>query len=280
MIITHYQAQQLLEAKKKGLRSIDISLDLNKTKMKIHIENNFFIFPNNQKIEINQLKKPIKDNTSCFLVKNNSLIKIQLFSEQTNKFYKLVPTRDAPTLEISGIRMHVTKEFTPMEDTKRKIESIAPVKGMILDTCMGLGYTAILSSKYADFVITCEKDENVIEIAQLNPWSKELFNNKKISILKTSIFDEVKLFKSNIFDAVIHDPPRLSLAIELYSLEFYKQLFRVLKKDGKIYHYTGSPGSKFRRIDLAKNVGQRLRAAGLMDIKKSHYGLTAMKSSK
>ncbi len=277
MIITHYQAQELLEAKNKGLKNVDTSLDLNKTKTKVHIENGLFIFPNNQKIETYQLRKPIKDNTCCFLIQNNSLIKIQLFSEQTKKFYKLVPTRDAPTLEISGIRMHVTKEFTPMEDTKRKIESLAPVKGMILDTCMGLGYTAILASKYADFVITCEKDENVFEIAKLNPWSKEIFNNKKINILKTDIFDEVKVFKSNMFDTIIHDPPRLSLASELYSLEFYKQLFRVLKTNCKFYHYTGSPGSKFRKINLAKNVAKRLKIAGFKDIKKAHYGLTAKK---
>lgn len=277
MIISHYQANQLLEAKKKELKSIDVSLDLNKSKTKISIDNNFFIFPDNQKLEEYQLKKPIKDNTSCFLIKDNSLTKIQLFSEQTNKFYKLVPTKDAPTLEISGIRMHVTKEMTPMEDTKKKIGSISPLKGMVLDTCMGLGYTAILASKTADFVFTCEKDENVIEIVQLNPWSRELFDNKKIVILKTSVFDEIKMFKSSMFDTIIHDPPRLSLATELYSLEFYKQLFRVLKKDGKLYHYTGSPGSKNRKINLAGNVSKRLKLAGFKDIKKAHYGLIAKK---
>lgn len=277
MIISYIQAEQLLEAKKNGLKNIDVSLDLNISKTKINIEKDFFIFPDNQKLQESQLKKVIKNDTSCFLIKDNSLIKIQLFSEQTNKFYKLLPTKDAPTLEISGIRMHVTKGMTPIEDTKRKIVSISPVKGMILDTCTGLGYTAILASKHADFVITCEKDENVIKIAELNPWSKELFNNKKISILKTSVFDEVKTFKNNMFDTIIHDPPRLSLASELYSLEFYMQLFRVLKNDGKLYHYTGSPGSKNRKINLAKNVAERLKTAGFNDIKKVHYGLTSRK---
>jgi len=188
-----------------------------------------------------------------------------------------VPTKDAPTLEISGIRMHVTKEMTPMEDTKRKLESIAPVRGFVLDTCMGLGYTAILASKTADFVITCEKDENVIEIAHHNPWSMELFNNKKISILKTDIFEEIKVFKASMFDAIIHDPPRLSTASELYSLDFYKQLFRVLKNNGRLYHYTGSPGSKNRKINLSGSVGKRLKIAGFREIQKAHYGLAARK---
>jgi len=277
MIISGEHAQRLLEAKKKGLNEIELSLDLNQTKSKIRIENGFFIFPNNQKLDESQLKKPIKDKDSCFLIQDNSAVKIQMFSEETKKFYKLVPTKDAPTIEISGIRMHVTKEMTPMEDTKKKIESIMPIKGIVLDTCMGLGYTAILASKYVDFVFTCERDENVIEIAKFNPWSKELFENKKINILNASILNQIKIFKNSMFDAVIHDPPRLSLASELYSLDFYKQLFRALKNNGKLYHYTGSPGSKSRNVNLAGNVSNRLRHAGFKEIEKAHYGLKAIK---
>ena len=277
MIVSHYQAQQLLEANKKNLKETEISLDLNKTLSKVKIQDNQFIFPENQKIEESQLKKVIKNNTSCFLVKDSSLIKIKLFSNETNRFYKLVPTKDAPTLEISGIRMHVTKEMTPMEDTKKKIEIISPIKGMVLDTCMGLGYTAILASKYSDFVFTCEKDRNVIEIAHFNPWSKELFGNKKINIINADILKQIKIFKDGMFDAVIHDPPRLNLASELYSLDFYRQLFRVLKKGGRLYHYTGSPGSKNRKINLAGNVSKRLKQSGFKDIIRAHYGLTAGK---
>ena len=277
MIITHSQSQQLFAALKAGLKEIDISLDLNKTLSKIKIQNDSFIFPDNQILNESQLKKPIKDDASCFLVRGSSLVKIQLFSDETNKFYKLVPTKDAPTIEISGIRMHATKAMTPMEDTKRKIESIAPIQGNVLDTCMGLGYTAIAASKPADFVFTCERDENVLEIAKHNPWSEDLFNNKKISIMKTDIFEEIKIFKSNMFGMIIHDPPRLSLSTLLYSLDFYRQLFRVLKKGGKLYHYTGNPGSKNRNVNLPENVSRRLKQAGFREIEKTHYGIKAIK---
>lgn len=277
MILTHIQAKELLEASKKGLKETEISLDLYKTLSKVKIQNNEFIFPDNQKLNESQLKKPIKDDNVCFLIRDNSLIKIQLFSDETNKFYKLVPTKDAPTIEISGIRMHATKDMTPMEDTKRKIESIVPIRGIVLDTCMGMGYTAIASSNLAEFVMTCERDENVLEIAKYNPWSEGLFNNRKISVLKTSVFDEIKIFKSQMFDVVIHDPPRLALATELYSLEFYKQIFRVLKNNGKLYHYTGSPGSKFRHVNLIGNVSKRLKQAGFKSIEKVHYGVKAVK---
>ena len=277
MILAHYQALQLLEAKKRGLKSVDVSLDLNISKAEIKVENDYFIFPDNQRLEVSQLKKPIKDRDSCFLVRDNSLVKVQLFSQDTNRFYKLVPTKDAPTIEISGIRMHVTKGMTPMEDTKKKIESIMPIKGIVLDTCMGLGYTAVLASKYSDFVFTCEKDGNVMEIARFNPWSRELFGNKKINIINADILKQIKIFKDGMFDAVIHDPPRLNLASELYSLDFYRQLFRVLKKGGRLYHYTGSPGSKNRKINLAGNVSKRLKQSGFKDINKVHYGLAAGK---
>ncbi len=277
MIISNYQAQQLMFAFNKGLKEAEISLDLNISNSKIKIENGFFVFPDGQKLEGQQLKKPIKNDTICFLIRGNSLVKIHLFSNETNKFYKLVPTKDAPTIEISGIRMHVTKGMTPMEDTKMKIESIFPLHGFVLDTCMGMGYTAIAASEYADSVFTCEKDENVIEIAKLNPWSKELFENKKISIIKANVLHQIKIFKSNMFDFVIHDPPTLALASELYSLGFYKEIFRVLKNNGKLHHYTGSPGSKNRKINLVGNVSKRLKIAGFKDIKSAHYGLTASK---
>jgi len=277
MIISHFEAKKLIDAHRKNQGSAEASLDLNKSTVKIKIENDVLIFPDSQRVEISKLKKIIKDDSSCFFVRDNSFAKVQFFSEETNKFYKLVPTRDAPTIEISGIRMHVTKAMTPMQDTKKKIEAISPLKGIGIDTCMGLGYTAIEASHSADFVFTCEKDEYVIEIARLNPWSQELFNNKKINVIKGSSFEQIRFFKPNMFDFVVHDPPRLSLATELYSQEFYNQIHRVLKQDGKLYHYIGNPGSKNRNVNLPANVAKRLHLAGFKNIEKAHYGLCAKK---
>ena len=278
MIITSKQASALLGARKIGLKSTEVSLDFNRTKSKVIIEDDSFIFGDGVRITEKLIEKILKDQKSCFLVKDGALVKIQMFSEQTNRYYKFVPTDSAPTIEISGIRMHVTKGMSPLEDASKKIESISPITGFVLDTCMGLGYTAILASKTAQIVITCEKDQNVIEMARINPWSKEIFDNKKISVINTSVFDEIKIFKSEMFDFIIHDPPRLSLATELYSQEFYRQIFRILKRDGRLYHYIGTPGSKNRNINLASNVSKRLKIAGFKKIFAVHYGLAAFKS--
>lgn len=267
----------MLEARSRGLKYAEVSLNLNISVTKISISENLFEFPENEKVSESELSKAIKDDKSCFLIKNNSLAKMQFFSDKTNKYYKLFPTKGAPTVEISGIRMHATKNFTPWEDTKKKIDSISPLRGKVLDTCTGLGYTAILASKTADSVITFEKDENMQEIAMLNPWSEKLFNNKKICIMKADVYSGIVNFKSGIFDAVIHDPPRLSLAPELYSANFYAQIYRILKNHGRLYHYTGFPGGKSRNINLPGNVAKRLRSAGFKDVKNAHYGLTGRK---
>ena len=50
-----------------------------------------------------------------------------------------------------------------------------------------------------------------------------------------------------------------------------------MKKNGKLYHYTGNPGSKNRNVNLPENVSRRLKQAGFKDIEKTHYGIKAKK---
>lgn len=199
---------------------------------------------------------------------------IKFYSEKTKKFYKLVKTKTWPTLEISGIHMHRIKHIDPKTDTKLKLRALGKIYGIVLDTCTGLGYTAILAAKKIDVkkVISIEKDENVIEIAKQNPFSKELFENPKIELIVGDVFFEIKKFDDNYFNFIIHDPPRISIATELYSLEFYQQLFRVLKKGGRIFHYVGMPGIKQGKRYL-QGVIRRLKSAGFLKIKKVDYAL-------
>ncbi len=187
------------------------------------------------------------------------------YSGETGKFYKLRETKDWPTLEISGIHMHRMGRVSPKEDTQNKVNCLSP-KGRVLDTCMGLGYTAIMmaSMEVVKEVITVEKDRNVVEIAKQNPFSAGLWKNPKIRIVEGDVFSEIgKLGK---FDAILHDPPRLALAGELYSLEFYRKLFSALKPGGRMFHYTGSPGVK-RGKNIPAGVKKRLVKAGFRIVK-------------
>lgn len=197
-----------------------------------------------------------------------------IFDEQTQLYYRLIPTHTWPTFEISGIRMHRTKDVDPKQDTELKLKAIKPIKGIVLDTCTGLGYTAILAAKQEAVkkVITVEKDKNVIYLEKQNEFSKELFTNQKIETKEGDVLEVIDTFEKNHFDAIIHDPPSMKIAGELYSEEFYRKLCYVLKPNGKLFHYTGSPGEKTGK-DIVAGVIRRLQRAGFRNVKRVEFAL-------
>jgi predicted methyltransferase len=207
-------------------------------------------------------------------------MEVKFFDEKTKKFYKLISTKTWPTLEISGIHMHRIKNIDPKTDTELKIKSLGKIYGKVLDICTGLGYTAILAAKKksVEKVVTIEKDENVINIARQNEFSKELFENQKIELIIGDAFEVVNNFNNGSFNFIIHDPPRFSLAPELYSQDFYNKLFRVLKKGGKMFHYTGEPGKLYGK-NFIQGIAKRLLLAGFRKIVKvkEAKGLVAYK---
>ena len=208
------------------------------------------------------------------------IMEIKFFDEKTKKFYKLVLTETWPTLEISGIHMHRIKDVDPKTDTELKIKSLGKIYGKVLDVCTGLGYTAILTArkKSVEKVITIEKDENMIKIARQNEFSRELFENPKIELIIGDALEVVRNFERETFNFIIHDPPRFSLAPELYSQDFYNQLYRVLKRKGRIFHYIGEPG-KFSGKNFVQGITRRLLLAGFKKIVKvkEAKGLVAYK---
>ncbi|AFZ70366.1 putative methyltransferase [Caldisphaera lagunensis DSM 15908] len=210
---------------------------INKENDKIIIKFNEKIF----EIDYDVLEKHVNRRSVLLIDKDYYEAEVR----STNNYYKLVPVNDTyyTTLEINGIHMHRIKGITPMEDAKRKVEVAAVRKGVrVLEIGTGLGYTAINSLKFgAREVITIEKDQNVLWLAERNPWSYEL-NSEKIKIILGNAFDIIKDF-NNEFDIIIHDPPRFtSNSSELYSIEFYKYLYSALKRNGVLFHYTGEPG--------------------------------------
>ena len=210
-------------------------------------------------LEKKELKKVVKKSTKLFTITKDGLEPIEIRSEH---YYKLMlpPNTMYPTLEIDGIHMHRIKDTDPIKDTWAKIKTLGNLRGALtLDTCMGLGYTAILARERGARVITVEKDPNVIKLAELNPWSHDLVN---LIVYHSDVQDVIKSIPDESLDVVIHDPPRFSLAGELYSLEFYKEIYRVLKKKGRLFHYTGLPHSKFRGKSTVKGIGERLFRAG------------------
>jgi predicted methyltransferase len=174
--------------------------------------------------------------------------------------------------------MHRIKGIDPHRDTLQKIKTVAPVKGHVLDTCTGLGYTAIQAAKTAERVVTVELDPAALEVARCNPWSWELFEKSKITQIVGDSFEEIGKLDSEAFARIIHDPPAFSLAGDLYSGEFYRELFRVLGRGGRLFHYIGDLESKSGR-NVARGAARRLAEAGFSRVvrRPEAFGLVAYK---
>ncbi|MDD5172088.1 MAG: SAM-dependent methyltransferase [Candidatus ainarchaeum sp.] len=210
------------------------------------------------------------DDSFIYAEKDGVMMRLDMFA---GHYYKLRPYNGVPILEVDGLRMQLVKDFrTPLdysEEVVKGLHILATGDAVALDTCMGLGYTAIALAKKngVKTVATCELSEAVITLAKWNPFSDMLFaKGSKIIVMEGSITERIKSFDSDMFSFVIHDPPRLSHAPELYSSDFYGELYRVCKKGAKIFHYVGSVGKKKgRRID--KEVEKRLFSAGFRAIR-------------
>jgi predicted methyltransferase len=175
---------------------------------------------------------------------------------------KLVPTDwGPPTFEIDGIKMLPSAQISPYEDAERKVGLIEPRGKAILDTCAGLGYFAAWClAGGAHGIVSFEKNPDVLWLRSLNPWSPAA--DPRLALIETDAVAAVAAIDAASVDAVLHDPPRFGIAGELYSLAFYAQLARVLRRRGRLFHYTGTPNKLTSRRDVPREVATRLGQAG------------------
>ncbi len=278
IVFSHFQAETLLDARQQEAAAVVTSIDLGLTETAVTLSTNHIILPDGQTLTWEQLQEMVDNELACYLVADSQIEKIQFFSEQLNRFYSLMPTEGAPTMLISGIPMHRIKGTEPHRDTLSKIQAITPVTGEVLDTTMGLGYTAIEAAKTAVHVTTIELDPTVTEICRHNPWSRGLFDNPQITRRIGDAYDEVPMFTDERFSRIIHDPPMFGLAGHLYSTEFYRELYRILTPKGRLFHYIGNPASKSGG-NVTRGVVRRLQEAGFRRIKPrpQAFGVVAYK---
>ena len=180
---------------------------------------------------------------------------------------KLVPTEwGAPTFEIDGIKMLPTAKESPFEDARRKVALIEPRGKMVLDTCGGLGYFAACCLEAgAARIHSLEKNADVLWLRTLNPWSPDpdaATNGGRLQLEHADVAHAIMQIADASIDALLHDPPRFGIAGELYSQAFYDQLARVLRRGGRMFHYTGSPNKLTSGRDVPREVAKRLENAG------------------
>ncbi len=280
VVLSCFHTGPLLQAREQGLDRAFASLDLGLTSCEVGLSAEGVILPGRGTLPWEEVEAVAGDELACFEVQDAQAIPIRCFSEELNRFYSLMPTRGAPTLLVSGIPMHRIQGTDPQRDTRAKVQTIAPLVGRVLDTCTGLGYTAIQAARTAEQVVTIELDPLVLEVARLNPWSAGLFGDARIVQVVGDAYDVVAGLEDGRFSRIVHDPPMFSLAGDLYSGAFYRELWRVLRRGGRLFHYIGDLDSRSGH-GVARGVVRRLQEAGFSQVnrKPAAFGVVAYKAA-
>lgn len=277
-VLSHVQAAPIRAARAAGETAVTTSLDLGRSQVTLPLGDEGVDLGDGRFLTWGQLADIENNENACYAITETGPEKIQRFSPAFNRVYTLMPTHSAPTMLVSGFPMHRIKNTDPHQDTLSKVRAVAPVRGRVLDTTTGLGYTAIAAAETADHVTTIELDPVVLELCRQNPWSHPLFTRPNITQIVGDAADVIETLPDDHFSRVIHDPPTFSLAGHLYGEAFYRQLYRVLAGRGRLFHYVGDPNSRSGR-GVTRGVIDRLRAAGFRRVKRrpEAFGVAAYK---
>lgn len=255
---------------------VEISADLNLSSACFAICGDDLVLDAENRLSKSKLKRIAKKENRIFYLENGEL---ELLEHRGEGYCKLVPTDTAPLLEISGVKMHISKGINPFASAGQMARQVVRPGHRVLDTCSGLGYAASTALDLgAREVISVERSGTVMALRAKNPWSQRIFGDN-VTLIHADIFDYIKTLEAESFDAIIHDPPRFSLAGDLYGEGFYRELFRVLKKRGGLFHYTGNPHKIKRGSSFVEQAIRRLKAAGFSKVTQNEelMGVTAWK---
>ena len=150
IVLSYVQVEPLLLARQRGEQFVTISTDLGRSTVTAALTPAGVTFPTGERLNWQNVAKIKKSHANCFVIEDESIKSIQVFSEHTNRVCSLFPTRRTPSMLIAGFTMHRIVDIDPMEDTLKKVATIAPLTGRVLDTATGLGYTAIEAAKTAE----------------------------------------------------------------------------------------------------------------------------------
>lgn len=258
-------ARQALAAIERGDERVDLSVDLNLSRAVFPLCGDELVLDGQHRLSRVELRRIAEKENRIFYLQGGEL---ELLEIREDGYYKLVPTEQAPLLEISGVKMHISKGVSPFASAGLMAAQVVKPGGRVLDTCGGLGYTASAALELgARHVVSVERSDAVIALRQKNPWSQRIFG-ADIELVHADVEEYIRELAADSFDAIIHDPPRFSLAGELYGEPFYRQLFRVLKRRGTLFHYTGNPHLLKRGTGFIDQAAQRLRLAGFGNVVK------------
>jgi uncharacterized protein len=253
-LLTRKVHETLSAARRAGVRTVECSLNLERSRTTVELDAEGWTWQGRRFPDL----ETCDDRTVYHWIDET----FQPVARFTTSLIKLVPTEwGPPTFEIDGIKMLPSAQISPYTDAERKVALIQPRGKVILDTCGGLGYFAAWCLLgHATQVLSYEKSADVMWLRSVNPWSPEV--GQGLTLTEADITERIVTLPRDSVDAILHDPPRFGIAGELYSQVFYDQLARVLKRKGRLFHYTGAPNKLTSGRDVANEVAKRLRYAG------------------
>lgn len=257
-LFTRPVAEALLVARDAAAREWNGSLDLDRSTNDVQLQADTWLWRGQHY----PYPAKLKDRT-IYYWDGDEFAPVARFS---GSLIKLVPTDwGAPTFEIDGIKMLPSSKESPFEDARRKVALIEPRGKLVLDTCGGLGYfAACCLESGAAHIHSFEKNADVLWLRTLNPWSPDPdapTSGRCLQLEHADVSQTITRIADASVDALLHDPPRFGIAGELYSQVFYDQLARVLRRGGRLFHYTGSPNKLTSGRDVPREVASRLEKA-------------------
>lgn len=277
-VVSYVQVEPLVRPWALGEEHAETSPDLGLSHVQVALMSDGIRYPVGIDLRWEDAERIAREHNKCFVLGKDGSREVAAFSAETGWMRSLYPTAGAPTMLVSGLPMHRIKNTDPWRDSLAKVRALGPISGRVLDTATGLGYTAILAARTAEEVVTIELDPVGLELARENPWSRLLFTQPNLRQMVGDAAEVLPTLPDGSFSVVIHDPPMRSIGGDLYGLAFYRELYRVLRRGGRLFHYIGDPESPSGKRTTT-GVLRRLQEAGFMRVTRhpEAFGLTAVR---
>jgi len=265
MYLTLETIQEYLIAKKENKKDFITSLDLGITTTSIDTNRFSALLEHCPKIR--------NEDIVYYDEKKKEGFKLQISNENGIFSLRKDKNENKPVLYINAVKMNVSKDKGIDGYNRGVVNNLGVIRtDTLLEICTGAGYKTLLLSEKAEKVVSVEKSKEVLELMKYNPYTKELLKNNKVKIVN----QDATLYALNTkekFSKILHDPPTFKFAPELYTKEFYADLYRLAEDRCILFHYTGNPGNKFRGKDLISATIERMTSVGWKLIKKEDLGV-------
>ncbi|MCC7300815.1 MAG: TIGR01212 family radical SAM protein [Verrucomicrobia bacterium] len=178
----------------------------------------------------------------------------------------------------TGARLEAEKKFVEPSSLNRKLQT-SPIK--LLDVCFGLGNNSLAAFCAAENapqrldITALEMDKRIVRAAaeyfqtlETDPIDWKLFLKKILKSNQSVIGNHqlaihwgdarwlIQSLETESFDILFHDPFSSQHCPELWTVEFFQQLYRVMKSDGVLLTYSSALPVRGAMLEAGFMIGE------------------------